>query len=111
MSMNKRIAELRREEKDYCEIERCMHGMSSCDDCQFADYKPYSTDIACAMELWEEMAREWHEVTLIRTFRMPDIWITVCLCDDNDLVHEHRGETEAEAIAGAWLKWKGQEKA
>jgi hypothetical protein len=75
-------------------------------------YKPYSTDIATAMELWEEMKGANLRPSL-----------TVYTSDDGEhkLACEARliadkpitrwreiGETEADAISGAWLKWRAE---
>ncbi len=71
---------------------------------QWKAIKPYSTSIAHAMELWDEMKEAGEHPCLgVRV----DGWIfcntmTDRLKVENDTI----GENEADAISGAWLKWK-----
>jgi hypothetical protein len=76
--------------------------------------KPYSTDIATAFELWEEMER--HADTGVKyegtdTFRQQSFGLDhiageMYQCYLGDM--EHVDESLCSAISGAWLKWRGQ---
>jgi hypothetical protein len=83
----------------------------SCDVCTKKRDKPYSTDIAAAFELWEEM-KAWArkqphaydgEIASIQA----EMEGTLCiLWTELTTPIYYRAETEADAISGAWLKWK-----
>lgn len=68
--------------------------------------KPYSTDIACAMELWEEMKGAGYNLELSFHNKWGIICRFVTKHPDNTVCFTAGGETEADAISGAWLKWK-----
>ena len=129
MSMNKRIAELRGE--CYHDVYEETGGMGSgvllcrhCDESvsshkderyQIAGYtypskhilqvKPYDTDIACAMELWEEMIQAGLFPTL-KTIQIDHCEIGYRMIVGDRHGETHEDYTRAKAIAGAWLKWK-----
>lgn len=66
---------------------------------------PYSTDISCAMELWEEMKGKFPSMHLSY---MPDKSCRVYLKYEDmrgPIIYEG-GETEADAISGAYVKWR-----
>ena len=75
-----------------------------CEDkcgCLFYQVKPYSTDISAAMELWEEIPQN------SQMMKNPD-GVTVIVYT-NWQIHKrlkYKGEDTADAISGAWLKWK-----
>jgi hypothetical protein len=61
--------------------------------------KPYSTDISAAMELWGEMREAGIKPWLCNVDK-----IVLCTTADKDSYRE--ATTEADAISGAWLKWR-----
>ncbi len=71
--------------------------------------KPYSTDIAYAMELWEEM-KKVGDVELDFKIRQGNCYCRLGIggepSDDYDIEIVNIVETEADAISGAWLKWR-----
>jgi len=106
---DREIAEIRGECEHYwgtreydctlCETYKCK-----CDQFAGSIKKPYSTSIVHAMELWEEMKAEWG---------MPKLEVlhgnrAECSAWHEGIIYE--GETEADAISGAWLKWKREGK-
>ena len=121
---DKVVAELRGDKPDIiCHLPTeadCPYyghvGEEDCPDkCEYLkpDYKPYSTDIACAFELWEEMkgAIRNSSASVLR-LNIDTISYLICCT----VLESHMGkpsklgkclaETEADAISGAWLKWK-----
>jgi hypothetical protein len=76
----------------------------SCDVCTKKRDKPYSTDIAAAFELWEEMKGDKDNHAIRLRGREGFMICSV----DRPWGEEigYQGETEADAISGAWLKWK-----
>ena len=71
---------------------------------QYTKHKPYSTDISAAMELWRDLPRgctlyKGAKSFIVRIYKTnyPSRW--EC---------RHEGETEADAISGAYLKWKSK---
>ncbi len=76
----------------------------------FKNYvKPYSTDIATAMELWEEMKAAGVMLTL-QYHKNSGIGCRLSLTNEEAFFDRASmssyAETEADAISGAWLKWK-----
>jgi hypothetical protein len=82
----------------------------------------WSTDIAAAMELWEEMKNGRGDSIPLKkrviSVRLeynigyashPDgiIGVRIVMPGDESDVINYRGKTEADAISGAYLKWKG----
>lgn len=67
--------------------------------------KPYSTDIATAMTLWEEMKGE---ALMLALDYAKSSKIKCIFFEDSsvDVYYHENCETEADAISGAWLKWK-----
>lgn len=65
--------------------------------------KPYSTNISAAMELWEEMkgAGELYLSYDEETRCICHIW------SGGNCIVEYWADTEADAISGAYLQWKG----
>lgn len=70
--------------------------------------KPYSTDIATAFELWEEMKGASRYVKLyISDVKKSGIYMFFeGKTEDDDWKITHVGETEADAISGAYEKWR-----
>lgn len=112
---DKQVAELRGDDR-VCGFDTCAYMMSpahDCDDCQYLIDKPYSTDISCAMELWEEMKQGGCNLYLHynaadaapKSIRGIAVEVIKPSYKINDLEWV-KGETEADAISGAWLKWK-----
>ncbi len=66
--------------------------------------RPYSTDISCAMKLWEEMKEKSHEMYIIHRYGM--VSCKVWSKNEPNPKFYFVGKTEADAISGAWLKWK-----
>jgi hypothetical protein len=82
-----------------------MESPETCKDRQVYDPKPYSTDISCAMELWEEMKGAGLFIVLCN----PEKGDILCSVQDtHGEEYYHEGETEADAISGCFLKWKKQ---
>ena len=84
------------------------HDYYDCHKCSkmFLPYKnyikPYSTGIATSMELWEEMKGAGATLTL----ECEETWVQVIAVFGNHPTARGAAETEADAISGAWLKWK-----
>jgi hypothetical protein len=111
--MDKRIAEIRKDEF-VCTLpedafmcpnwsewadKKCEH------PCDYKGALPYSTDIRYAMELWEEMkaANAILELCTTGGYKNTGIACKVYIAGKMFL---YKAETEAEAIAGAYLKWR-----
>lgn len=105
---DRRIAELRGEKEDRLEdylCDRCYR-MEGCVSCDNYGHSPYSTDIACAMELWEEM-KGVMAVKLEAWSGVDHKQIIDCYYKPTPNSYEcYSGDTEADTISGAWLKWK-----
>lgn len=112
---DKRIAELKgrclhKNTENYQEFGMEIIHYIRCLDCRdsnvslYEKQKPYSTDITCAMGLWDEMAKAGL-MPVIKT-----IWIDHgelgyrVSCEGGHFMHE--AWDMADAISGAWLKWK-----
>ena len=66
--------------------------------------KPYSTDIATAMELWEEMKGAGYVALTTLGSGFP---IYCHLHEDSTgIIYDLEAKTEADAISGDWLQWK-----
>jgi hypothetical protein len=104
---DKQIAKLREDEGDCGSMEKCRWDKSVCDNCI---PKPYSTDISCAMELWEEMVQAGLIVYISESKDG-----AICTASEQVEVQshtygtiergEHMAEEKADAISGAYLKW------
>jgi hypothetical protein len=84
-----------------------------CHNCLMFLYPKYSTDINAAMELWEEMKSEIKGESLnskgelYLSFNNPDFMGPInCEIIDMGRILSSRGDTEADAISGVYLKWK-----
>ncbi len=108
---DKIIAEIKDEVKHTCHAHhmiarRCpTTGVNYCErmKCEYWRYKEYSTDIATAMELWEEMKAAGISIEL----SYHDKWGIICrFVSDRPTIYTSGGKTEADAISGAWLEWK-----
>ena len=80
--------------------------------------KPYSTSIAHAMELWEEMKGAVKESSIGQLSLELNTTSFLINCQiiethiNKPTKHvNHKGNTEADAISGAWLKWRADERA
>lgn len=85
-----------------CKVEKPIARI--CEDeckCLFYHIKPYSTSIVHAMELWEEMP------TGTQLSKNPN-GATVRVKHGHHYKDYivYKGDTEADAISGAYLKWK-----
>lgn len=74
---------------------------------------PYSTDIATAMELWDEMRALVRKSSVGKIILEMDTtgYLIYCKVFATSIsvptkCFEHKSQTEAGAISGAWLKWK-----
>jgi hypothetical protein len=108
--MDKRIAELRGEECWNDDNPNWSFCDTTCDKCNTPMAKPYSTDIRYAMELWGEMKAAGMSLQLnsygdIVRCVLYKPYVTT---KGNRLkeLYADASHTEAEAIAGAYLKWR-----
>lgn len=74
----------------------------------------YSTDIAAAMELWNEIRealRNGSEMKPRLYLESGTIWVACEMWDvrPDKMRHKHLAETEADAISGCYLKWRESE--
>ena len=77
----------------------------NCTVCDNWAYKPYSTDISAALELWGEMKASGKAVELSSHSE----WGMICrFVSDKPTIYSASGETEADAISGAYLKWRNE---
>ena len=114
---DKIIAEIKDEVKHTCHAHhmiarRCpTTGVNYCErmKCEYWRYKEYSTDIATAMELWEEMKAAGVMLTL-QYHKNSGIGCRLSLTNEEAFFDRASmssyAETEADAISGAWLEWK-----
>lgn len=80
-------------------------------------FKPYSTSIVHAMELWEEMKANIKDSSIgLLSLKIATTSILI-VCEmfeshinNPSVLARHQAETEADAISGAWLKWKEAKK-
>ena len=81
-----------------------LDGKAECKNCRHETfcYKPYSTDIATAMELWEEMKGAGNPPYLICS----GAGYVECYLHINGEQLVHTAGTEADAISGAYLRWR-----
>jgi len=77
-----------------------------CENCLMFSHKPYSSSIVHAMELMNEMILEWDFVDISSCQRGH----VVNLVRNLENFHNTHGRTMAEAISGAWYKWKQEGK-
>ncbi len=97
---------------------RCnSNGLKQCEKrkCEHYKHKPFSSDILCAMELWDEMltsdrigferwrANTWKGERGYRA-RIENVWTSIEILTHNK--HKTLNEALADAISGAWLKWR-----
>jgi hypothetical protein len=95
--------------------ECLMDSPETCRDRQIYPPLPYSTDISCAMELWEEMHNSWQTSTWVIDTKCWEetghCWAKVRqwwkeIEHESQRKHKSLSEAMADAISGAWLKWK-----
>jgi hypothetical protein len=110
---DKQIAELRGECQYYWGIPKynctladsyscsCEHFIGSTD-------KPYSTDIACAFELWEEMKGTGKVGIAYDNNSIAKEDGILCYYGHGIHYGDYIGASEADAISGAYVKWGGK---
>jgi hypothetical protein len=92
------------EKNSICWPTHCFEGV-----CLIWKVKPYSTDISCAMELWEEMIESELQFYIDANKTHSSVWMLDEGIGDRIMLNEVVPYNLADAISGAYLKWKSHE--